>query len=113
MTMRKPFQGAVLLDNTTIFGARRALEWDPLLLRTLPPGVDLRSLMDILEAIVLMNDMIVDSSSRKHDAWPELNRLSAVSRSSFHRDTDRNRSACRHSSAPISRCADKGHRVNS
>ncbi|MFI6073685.1 hypothetical protein ACIA5C_19120 [Actinoplanes sp. NPDC051343] len=82
-----PFQGAMLLDNTTIFGARRAAEWDPLMPRTLPPGVDLRSLMDILEAIVLVNSMVVDASSREYAAWPALNKLSALS-SSFYRDTD-------------------------
>ncbi|MCZ7421897.1 hypothetical protein O7605_20570 [Verrucosispora sp. WMMA2121] len=43
--------------------------------------------MDVLEAIVLVNDMVVDSSSRRNDAWPELDDLSAIS-SSFYRDTD-------------------------
>jgi hypothetical protein len=82
-----PFQGVVLLDNTTIFGARHALEWDPVLPRQLPSGVDLRSLMDVLEAIVLFNDFAIDSSSREYYAWPALNEVSARS-GSFFRDTD-------------------------
>jgi hypothetical protein len=43
--------------------------------------------MDVLEAIVLVNDMMVDSSSRAKQAWPELDKISAIS-SSFYRDTD-------------------------
>lgn len=82
-----PFQGVVLLDNTTVFGARHALEWDPVLPRQLPSGVDLRSLMDVLEAIVLFNDFAIDSSSREHYAWPALNEISTRS-GSFFRDTD-------------------------
>ncbi|MFG1992367.1 hypothetical protein ACGFJ7_20540 [Actinoplanes sp. NPDC048988] len=81
------FQGAVLLDNTTVFGARRALEWEPALSRTLPPGVDLRSLMDVLEMIVLANDLLVDSASRVEHAWPDLERASDNS-SSFYLDTE-------------------------
>lgn len=81
-----PFQGVVILDNTTIFGARHAFEWDPVLPTELPSGVDLRSLMDVLEAIVLLNDFAVDSSSREYYAWPELDDLSAAS-GSFFRDT--------------------------
>lgn len=82
-----PFQGVVLLDNTTIFGARHALEWDPVLPRQLPSGVDLRSLMDVLEAIVLCNDFAIDSTSREYYAWPALNEVSDRS-GSFFRDTD-------------------------
>lgn len=80
-----PSQGVVLLDNTTIFGARHAFEWDPALPTQLPAGVDLRSLMDVLEAIVLLNDFVVDASSREHYAWPALNSISAKS-GSFFRD---------------------------
>ncbi|MEV6489768.1 hypothetical protein AB0M20_14240, partial [Actinoplanes sp. NPDC051633] len=79
-------QGAVLLDNTTVFGARRALDWEPSLPRTLPPGVDLRSLMDVIEAIVLVNDLMVDASSRSFSAFPALQEVSDLS-SSFYRDT--------------------------
>jgi hypothetical protein len=82
-----PFQGVVLLDNTTVFGARHALEWDPAVPRQLPSGVDLRSLMDVLEAIVLCNDFAIDSSSREYYAWPALNEISRRS-GSFFRDTD-------------------------
>lgn len=82
-----PLRGVVLLDNTTIFGARHALEWDPVLPRQLPSGVDLRSLMDVLDAIVLFNDFAIDSSSREYYAWPALNELSATA-GSFYRDTD-------------------------
>lgn len=82
-----PLQGMVLLDNTTVFGARHALEWDPVLPRQLPSGVDLRSLMDVLEAIVLCNDFAIDSSSRESYAWPALNQLSARAGDFFH-DTD-------------------------
>jgi hypothetical protein len=73
------FGGAVLLDNTTIFGARHAFEWDAALPNELPPGVDLRSLMDVLEAIVLLDDFAVDASSREYYAWPALTALSAAS----------------------------------
>lgn len=86
MSDKDPFQGVVLLDNTTIFGARHAMEWDPVLPRQLPSGVDLRSLMDVLEAIVLCNDFAIDSSSREYYAWPALNEISSRS-GSFFRDT--------------------------
>jgi hypothetical protein len=78
------FEGAVLLDNTTIFGARHAFEWDAALPNELPPGVDLRSLMDVLEAIVLLDDFAVDASSREYYAWPALTALSAASGPFFH-----------------------------
>lgn len=34
--------GHVLMDNTTIFGALRATEWEPTRIRQSPSGVDLR-----------------------------------------------------------------------
>jgi hypothetical protein len=44
----EPDDGFVLMDNTTILGARRAYGAD-----SVPPsGVDPRSLTDVLEAIV-------------------------------------------------------------
>ncbi|MFE9743574.1 hypothetical protein ACFYOT_01580 [Saccharothrix saharensis] len=79
-----PFEGVVLLDNTTIFGARDAFEWEPARPGELPPGVDLRSLMDVLEAVVLLDDFAVDASSREYYAWPELSAVSATSGSFFH-----------------------------
>ncbi|NUT47690.1 MAG: hypothetical protein HOV94_10340 [Saccharothrix sp.] len=80
-----PVEGAVILDNTTIFGARHASEWDGPR-RTLPSGVDLRSLMDVLEAVVLLDEFAVDASSREYYAWPELSAVSEAS-GSFFRDT--------------------------
>jgi hypothetical protein len=80
-----PFQGMVLMDNTTLFGARRAFEWQPVSPGRLPSGVDLRSLMDVLEAVVLFNDFAVDCSSREGQAaWTELSRLSRAAGSFFH-----------------------------
>ncbi|MCL2732754.1 MAG: hypothetical protein FWE15_22370 [Actinomycetia bacterium] len=84
---RPSYRGFVLLDNTTVFGARRAFEWDPVRPRELPSGVNLRSLMDVLEAIVLFNDFAVDNSSREYFAWPHLNQVSEAGGSFFH-DTE-------------------------
>ena len=81
------YRGFVLLDNTTVFGARKAFEWDPERPRELPSGVNLRSLMDVLEAIVLFNDFAIDNSSREYYAWPHLNAVSAAGGSFFH-DTE-------------------------
>ncbi|OKI21448.1 hypothetical protein [Saccharothrix sp. CB00851] len=81
-----PFEGVVLLDNTTIFGARHAFEWDPPRPGELPSGVDLRSLMDVLEAVVLLDRFAVDASSREYYAWPELGAVSDAS-GSFFQDT--------------------------
>ncbi|MFI1096096.1 hypothetical protein [Streptomyces sp. NPDC020917] len=78
------YRGFVLLDNTTVFGARNAFEWDPVRPRELPSGVNLRSLMDVLEAIVLFNDFAVDNSSREYFAWPHLNHVSEAAGSFFH-----------------------------
>ncbi|MGW4023193.1 hypothetical protein [Streptomyces sp. NPDC005009] len=57
------------MDNTTIFGARRAYGAD-----SAPPSVvDPRSLMDVLEAVVLLEGFTVDNSSRDtYVDWPEL-----------------------------------------
>ncbi|MEU5348113.1 hypothetical protein AB0H18_46255 [Streptomyces sp. NPDC020766] len=72
-----PFAGGfVMLDNTTLFGAARAFEWDPRQPR-IPSGVDLRSLMDVLESIVLVDKFGVDRSSREQPIWwPDLNETS-------------------------------------
>jgi hypothetical protein len=71
--------GFVLMDNTTIFGALRAFEWDPSRTRRLPSGVDLRSLIDVLEAIVLLKGFTVDNSSRDdHVDWPDLYQVSCA-----------------------------------
>jgi hypothetical protein len=60
-------QGKVLLDNTTIYGAKYAYNaWPPAVTDWFedPNALNLRSLMDILEAIVLYDKIIVDASSR-------------------------------------------------
>ena len=80
-------RGVVLLDNTMVFGAKRAFQWDRPLPREMPVGVDLRSLMDVLESIVLFNDVAVDSSSRPSYAWPELMEVSKKA-GEFFRDSD-------------------------
>lgn len=65
-----------MLDNTTLFGAARAFEWDAQQ-SSMPSGVDLRSLMDVLESIVLVENFGVDRSSREEPIrWPELNQTS-------------------------------------
>lgn len=80
-----PFQGMVLMDNTTLFGARRAFEGRPVPPGRSPSGVDLRSLMDVLEAVVLFDDFAVDASSREgQKAWSELSALSRTAGSFFH-----------------------------
>ncbi|MFC8371589.1 MULTISPECIES: hypothetical protein [unclassified Streptomyces] len=63
------------MDNTTIFGARRAYEAGS----AESSGVDLRSLMDVLEAVVLLEGFTVDNSSREEEVdWPELYDVSRV-----------------------------------
>jgi hypothetical protein len=57
----------VLLDNTTIYGAKYAYELYPPKETDWFEGsnaVNLRSLMDVLESIVLYDSLIVDGSSR-------------------------------------------------
>ncbi|MFI2509445.1 hypothetical protein [Streptomyces sp. NPDC018972] len=79
----EPHDGYVLMDNTTIFGARRAHEADP----AECSGVDLRSLMDVLEAVVLLEGFTVDNSSRDtYVDWPELYDVSRVN-GDFFRET--------------------------
>lgn len=80
----RSYQGWVLLDNTTVFGARRAYEWDPRRPGDDLTGVNLRSLMDVLEAIVLFNDFAIDNTSREDYAWPELSRVSRTADGFFH-----------------------------
>lgn len=74
------FQGAVLLDNTTIYGAKYAYEsWPPKKEDWLngPNSVNIRSLMDLLESLVLHETLIADSSSRHPDViiWDDLQDL--------------------------------------
>jgi hypothetical protein len=67
--------GAVLMDNTTVFGARSAFDaWPPNSEEWTsgPLSVDLRSLMDLLEALVLHEQIVVDNGSRSYDLWPSL-----------------------------------------
>jgi hypothetical protein len=59
--------GKVLIDNSTAFGAKYAYEaWPPTIDDWLigTNALNLRSLMDILEAIVLHDRLVLDSSSR-------------------------------------------------
>ncbi len=80
--------GFVLTDNTTIFGALRAFQWAPVHPQQLPSGVDLRSLMDVLEAIVLVEGFTVDNSSRdEHVDWRELYQISRAN-GGFFRETN-------------------------
>jgi hypothetical protein len=78
-------KGTVLLDNTTLFGAVKAFEaWPPKPQDWLsgPHAVNLRALIDVLEAIVLYESIIVDKSSREETGpfviWDELERLEDV-----------------------------------
>ena len=67
--------GTVLMDNTTVFGAKHALDaWPPTPAdwTSGPLSVDLRSLMDLLEAFVLHDKIVVDNGSRSYDLWPSL-----------------------------------------
>ena len=67
--------GTVLMDNTTVFGAKTAFDaWPPNSDEWTngPLSVDLRSLMDLLEALVLHEQIIVDNGSRSYDLWPSL-----------------------------------------
>lgn len=67
--------GAVLLDNTTVFGAAKAYRSWPI-----DPGewtsgslaIDLRSLMDLIEALILHEQIVLDAASRSMPAWPGL-----------------------------------------
>jgi hypothetical protein len=76
--MRKQKQfglSSVLVDNTTLFGARRALEtWPPNPddWNSNPLAVDLRALMVALEMMVLHKELVVDGSSRNDPVWPDL-----------------------------------------
>jgi hypothetical protein len=73
--------GAVLMDNTTIYGAKYAYEAWPVSSEdwfTGPLAIQVRSLMDVLEAIILHGLIVVDSSSRaepEESAWPTLDGL--------------------------------------
>lgn len=65
--------GAVLIDNTTIYGASNAYKaWPPTASDwvTGSNAVNLRSLMDLLEALVLYNVVVVDISSAYASASP-------------------------------------------
>jgi hypothetical protein len=67
--------GTVLLDNTTVFGAKHAYAaWpvDPAEWTTGALAVDLRSLMDLIEALILHDSVLIDSVTRDYTAWPEL-----------------------------------------
>jgi hypothetical protein len=71
-------EGTVLLDNTTVFGARRAYcEWPVQASDWLEGGLalDVRSLMDVLEAVILHDHLALDASSRNEPAWDELTDL--------------------------------------
>lgn len=60
-------QSKILLDNTTIYGAKYAYNaWPPTVDEWFehPNAVNIRSLMDILESIILYDRLIVDASSR-------------------------------------------------
>ncbi len=60
-------ESIVLLDNTTIYGAKYAYEFYPPKTTDWLGGlnaVNLRSLMDVLESIVLYDSLMVDGSSR-------------------------------------------------
>lgn len=73
------YEGCVLLDNTTVFGARSAWETWPVRAEEWFEGslaVNVRSLMDILESIILHDRILVDASSRDRSAWPDLSSLS-------------------------------------
>jgi hypothetical protein len=84
--------GDVLLDNTTIFGARYAYNaWPP---RTDDwfegsNAVNIRSLMDVLEAVVLYDGVVIDSSSAytgRDPIWPGLYGLKDEGGESFVHD---------------------------
>src|ERR1039457_2385082 len=78
------YKGSVLIDNTTIHGAKFAYEAWPLSANDWlngPNSVNLRSLMDILESIVLYDNILVDGACRLiladggfEPIWPELER---------------------------------------
>jgi hypothetical protein len=70
-----PSPGAAMLDNTTAFGALAALDAWPASAREWTDGrfaVHLRSLMDLLEALVLHETLVLDSGSRAYDVWPRF-----------------------------------------
>lgn len=75
-------QDAVLMDNTTIFGAKYAYDfWPPRKEDWFdgPNSVNIRSLMDLLEALVLYDTLVVDSSSASPKTerviWDDLQSL--------------------------------------
>jgi hypothetical protein len=75
LSPERPLIGQVLVDNTTLFGARRALEaWPPSPDNWLSGSfaVDLQSLVDTLEMLVLHDELLVESSSRDYPIWPGL-----------------------------------------
>jgi hypothetical protein len=85
--------GTVLMDNTTIYGAKYAYEaWPPTERDWFqePNSCNLRALMDVLEAIVLYDHIIVDATSRGifsdgaqrwESVWHALEALKADDRS--------------------------------
>ena len=63
--MNSTISGTVLMDNTTIHGASAAYnEWPPLPAswRSNPYAVNLRSLMDVIEAVVLFDTITLDGA---------------------------------------------------
>jgi hypothetical protein len=72
--MRKIPRGTVLVDNTTLFGAAAAYEmWPPSAQDWQDPGKSaaLRSLIDILECVIVHDGIATDSSSRAYFGGPE------------------------------------------
>jgi hypothetical protein len=67
---------AVLLDNSTVYGAREASETSVLFSRdgeiSGPIAAKFRALMDVLEAIVLYENVVVEPRQGDYDLWEEL-----------------------------------------
>lgn len=70
---------AVLLDNSTVYGAKEAYDGSP---RRIEGGAvsggyltKTRALMDVLEAIVLYENLIVEPRQGDYDLWGDLARL--------------------------------------
>jgi hypothetical protein len=73
--MRRIPRGTVLIDNTTLFGAAAAYDlWPPNAQDWREPNksVALRSLMDIIECVIVHDNIATDSSSRAFWVAPEL-----------------------------------------
>lgn len=83
--MNIPSETVVMIDNTTLYGAKYAFEANlphPRFWLQGMPALHLRSLMDLIEAIVLYDRIVADSSSReiifteentgKTVVWPKL-----------------------------------------